>query len=381
MMNKGLKNPMIKQIFCLVSFFFLICPCSPLAITETEIPSDAVNDAIMANPGEIQEIMNWAVTSFTGDFPAYRKYPVKVQVKRQDHGDFNFNLSCLNTPIVIGKEHFEHGLGTHANSEIVVAVPAGAAIFNASIGIDNNYNTQGTKGSVRFHIDMNGAEIFQSPVLHGGDAPIPVNVQFPDTATEIVLKVDTTDDGPGWDQADWANACFLTKQGKTIWLDDNQKSPFLHEANPPFSFTYDKLSSIDLLPKWKQQLKSEDLSDRVKKQIQWSDEKTGLQVTADLTIFKSYPAAEWILYFENQGKEDTPVIENIQALDLNIGNVKKMLPSFYINYKGMDATKPPSFPMIRKLNQSKVIIMRPQAAALPRYLRFRFIISSIRIRG
>ncbi len=43
-----------------------------------------------------------------------------------------------------------------------------------------------------------------------------------------------------------------------------------------------------------------------------------MSVTAVVTTFKTFPAVDWVLYLENGGSADTPVIEDIQALDVNL---------------------------------------------------------------
>jgi len=45
-----------------------------------------------------------------------------------------------------------------------------------------------------------------------------------------------------------------------------------------------------------------------------------LQLTWETTDFDDFPARESIIYFENRGKADTPIIENVQALDLTFGS-------------------------------------------------------------
>ena len=47
----------------------------------------------------------------------------------------------------------------------------------------------------------------------------------------------------------------------------------------------------------------------------YSDPAGRLGVRATATIFKDYPAVEWVLHFQNTGSTDTPILENIQALD------------------------------------------------------------------
>jgi len=53
-------------------------------------------------------------------------------------------------------------------------------------------------------------------------------------------------------------------------------------------------------------------------EFKWTDPSTGLQVGWDTKRFVNFPAMEWVLWFENQGKEDTPILQNIQDLDLHL---------------------------------------------------------------
>lgn len=50
---------------------------------------------------------------------------IGVDHRRQDHSTLHFGQSCMDTAIKIGQKQFEHGLGTPANSELAVDVPAG----------------------------------------------------------------------------------------------------------------------------------------------------------------------------------------------------------------------------------------------------------------
>lgn len=108
----------------------------------------------------------------------------------------------------------------------------------------------------------------------------------------------------------WAGAVFADAKGPDL------KSPLVTPA-VPFSFRYGVADSASLLPTWKRtvELKDRDMGDRVQHRVFWDDPKTGLRVTAVASAFKQYPAVEWVLYFENRGKNDTPILENIQAMD------------------------------------------------------------------
>lgn len=90
------------------------------------------------------------------------------------------------------------------------------------------------------------------------------------------------------------------------------------DSSPPFSFVYGGVPSSELLKSWTRSETTRELADRTEQSIQWSEPKTGLCVSAVVSTFKDYPAVDWILYFENQGSQDTPILEKIQALDASL---------------------------------------------------------------
>ena len=292
---------------------------------EADIPAEAPQDEVMASAAEVQKVLDWTRAVFLGDEAAGPGARVALEVRRQDHNVLRFGQSCMETPIKIGQREFEHGLGTHANSEIAVAIPAGAKAFKAFVGVDNNYDTQGKFGTVEFSVEIEGREVARTPVLRGGGEPYAVEVVIPSGAAQMLLEVDTTADGPACDQSDWADAQFVMADGSLRWLDENQPDAFLMRTAPPFSFVYGGTPSAQLLGGWQRTAETKELEGRVQHTVQWADPQTGLRVTATVTAFKRYPAVEWLLHFENAGDEDTPIIQDIQALDvaLRTGNSKR----------------------------------------------------------
>jgi len=116
------------------------------AVVRAGLPDRMPDDGIMASKVALQQMHAWTHHAFALDPLAGEPRPVSVSVIRQDHSVLRFRESCIDTPIVIGDRSFEHGLGTHANSEIEVVIPAGAKAFNAWAGIDNKKDTQGMRG-------------------------------------------------------------------------------------------------------------------------------------------------------------------------------------------------------------------------------------------
>jgi alpha-galactosidase len=84
-----------------------------------------------------------------------------------------------------------------------------------------------------------------------------------------------------------------------------------------FSFLYKGRPSVSLLGLWRRQFGEESLDgQRAGREIVYKDGETGLEVRAEATLFKDFPAAEWVVFFKNTGQADTPVLEAIQALDM-----------------------------------------------------------------
>ncbi|MHB0997845.1 MAG: NPCBM/NEW2 domain-containing protein [Armatimonadota bacterium] len=291
---------------------------------DTDIPEFAPKDAVMASQAEIQEVIDWADAAFGGISPSISGNRIPLEVIRQDFNTLHFRQSCMETPIKIEKKEFKRGLGTHANSELKVTLPSGSKQFNSFIGIDNNYDTKGVLGSVLFIVEIDAKEVFRSSILKGGDAPVPVSINIPSGASELTLKVDTTDDGPSCDQADWADAQLVMTDGSIRWLDEGYSDNLLRNTDRPFSFLYGGVPSSEFINTWKHTVKRTEESEFIKYLVKWADPKTGLIITADVKVFKEYPAIDWVLYLENNGLNDTPIIEDIKTVDLqlNSGNEK-----------------------------------------------------------
>lgn len=294
----------------------LLAAQAVLGLGASDIPADAPADALMANPVEIQEMQDWVSQVFTGRLPPGRAPAVRVTVRHQDHGSLRFGQSCIETPIQIGKRKFKHGLGTHANSELLLRLPPDAKEFRAFVGLDNNPDTEGVRGSVQFNVELDGRSVFRTPVLRGTNAPVPVKINLPPGTRQLVLKVEATADGSSHDQADWADACVITGDGVVHWADAGSQ-PFLRSTRP-FSFRYGKAGATTVLNSWQRTIETKETPNRIIHQRSWTDPNTSLRVSATAMVFKRYPAVEWMLEFENLGTEDTPLLDQVHAFDTQL---------------------------------------------------------------
>ncbi len=237
----------------------------------------------------LREAQDWASAAFTGQRPKGHEPAVRVELRRQDHNSLGFGQSCMETPIKLGQRKFNHGLGTHANSEIVLHLPPDAKEFKAFVGIDNNFDTEGVRGSVEFSVEIAGKEVFRTPTLRGTNDPVEVKIALPAGTRELTLKVDSTPDGAGYDQADWADACIVTTNGTVRWADEDRQ-PFTATATP-FSFRYGGAASATFLKDWPRTVVTNETPTRAIQQVSWTDPKTKLRVGATRHHVQALPGS------------------------------------------------------------------------------------------
>jgi alpha-galactosidase len=91
----------------------------------------------------------------------------------------------------------------------------------------------------------------------------------------------------------------------------------LFSADPPFSFTYNGKPSSEFLRTWRVERTTKKIDDhRTGYTVTYSDPAGGLVVRCEAVEYDDFPTVEWTLHFKNAGKADTPIIENIQSLDV-----------------------------------------------------------------
>ncbi|MEO6434810.1 MAG: alpha-galactosidase [Tepidisphaeraceae bacterium] len=223
-------------------------------------------------------------------------------------------------PMKIGEVQYARGLYCHASSHIVVHLPGRGAKFVAAVGVDSNEQTAGGKGSVVATVTANGKEAFRSEVLREGMAAVPVAVEL-GGATEFILKFDDAGDGINADQADWADARVELQNGEQIWLADlaEPRRAVGPLGQQPFSFVYNGRHSAELLPTWNVERSNQKLDEhRAQRTLAWTDPQSGLVVRCVAVEYADFPTVEWTLHFKNTGSKDSPVLEDIQAMDFTV---------------------------------------------------------------
>ncbi len=217
----------------------------------------------------------------------------------------------------IGKTNYYKGLFCHAPSEIIVHLPSAGKSFNSMIGVDSD-----GQGTVVFAVQCSGKELYRSPVTKQNMQAQEVTINL-NGAKEFSLIIEDANDGIACDQAVWADASVLLENGQLICLSDlsiiQKEQDVSFNQQLPFSFIYDGKSSADFLNNWELKKNTEQLdANREQTTMTYTDPATALQVTCVIVNYNDFPTTEWTVYFKNTGKSDTPIIENILALNTAI---------------------------------------------------------------
>ncbi|MBC8232050.1 NPCBM/NEW2 domain-containing protein, partial [bacterium] len=278
--------------------------------------SSGMKDITQSNSEERGQSWQDEVLAVPYPEPTLKKAPI-LQLVHQELEELEFGQSVIKTPLIIGQRQFKHGLGTHSVSHIRVYSPEPIERFSAWIGVDNNERTKDGQGSVVFSVSAGDEELYRSGVLRGGQESERIDI---DTKGVKIIDLHVGDGGDGLscDHADWADATITTREGKTIQLDEIQLGVIPTLASRyPFSFVYGGKHSDDILDDWHRENYSEELdASQIKITTIWTEPNTGLRIRWEVTRFSDFPALEWLLYFENTGTVDTPIIQDIQALDM-----------------------------------------------------------------
>lgn len=277
----------------------------------------AARASAIAGAGDVDKEfhLRWAEKAFAETAPASAAHDRLLIMHEGGFGDTKIGRCAAGVRLRLGEKEYEHGVGVNSLSVLRVCLTRPAKRFAADIGLDRNVD--GTPGSSAFHVAVGGKDVFATKVLRAGEKMQAIDVPL-NGAHEFDLIVDEGGDGRGWDQGDWADAKVIFDDDSGIWLDailTYRQS----DAGVPFSFVYGGRYSSELLAKWKRTLTKESIdAGRERRVLTFADPETGLQVRAEAIVYLDTPSVEWTIYFTNKGTKDTPILEDIKAVDATV---------------------------------------------------------------
>jgi alpha-galactosidase len=114
----------------------------------------------------------------------------------------------------------------------------------------------------------------------------------------------------------WADAVITLEDGARLRLQDLPWADAA-TANPcGVSFQYRGMASTALLPQWLRRVRAMPPDQaQTWREVQLDDPETNLRLRVEARLFPDFPAVEWVGYLENRGSTNTPLVEDLQALD------------------------------------------------------------------
>jgi len=91
-------------------------------------------------------------------------------------------------------------------------------------------------------------------------------------------------------------------------------------ANPrlPFSFRSEGEDSHDRMTNWPCRVEDRSVDGVEMRTLRFEDPATQLEVRFEVTRYRDYPAVEWVVHLRNNGTQNTPILEDIAALDYRL---------------------------------------------------------------
>jgi len=118
--------------------------------------------------------------------------------------------SVDDNPLTLNGAVYQHGVGTHAHSEMIIDLKAVATKFMAMVGVDDE---RVGLGSVTFEVWVDGKKKADSGIMRGGDAAKPLSADLAGAKRLVLVVTDAGEDGINNDHADWAGAMLILKPG------------------------------------------------------------------------------------------------------------------------------------------------------------------------
>jgi alpha-galactosidase len=135
-------------------------------------------------------------------------------------------------------------------------------------------------------------------------------------------------------------------------------------ATCPFSFVYGGRSSRELLKDWRFEAEQKKLDeDRISHVLTWLDPQTGLEVLWKALEYTDSESIEWTIYLRNTAAAETPIIEDIKALNTDVRKVNDR--QYILRHWRGTLVKPEDFaPSSTVLEAGRELSFRPSGTRL-----------------
>jgi alpha-galactosidase len=236
---------------------------------------------------------------------------------------FKETLSFANRPIRISGRTFDSGLAllTDDAAEIRSATPM--TRFRALVGLDDNAVARRmVLTSVVFSVEAGGRELWRSTPMGPADPAQAFDVPLDGVRTVGLKAVMDSESARAlsnyWAHADFADATVDLADGTTLRVARTLEELRLDQAaQVPLSFRLGGRTSEEFFRTSRREATLSDWADgRRHLTLRCHDAVSGITCRLEAWQFHDFPAVEWIGHFTNDSDRDSPLLEDVRALDL-----------------------------------------------------------------
>lgn len=140
----------------------------------------------------------------SGELPAHSMWLESVGISQMTtgYGTVQIAKAMSGNPLRLGGETYAHGIGTHAESDLLIDLKGKAMRFVSAVGVDEEMKS---RGSVVFSVWADGRKVAGSSILRAGEEPELLDVDLTGVKT-LRLQVSDAGDSINSDHANWAGA-------------------------------------------------------------------------------------------------------------------------------------------------------------------------------
>lgn len=299
---------------------------------------EQIDYARIVNPLEMQDAKQWLaeMLAVLTVVPDPRRTEAEITWYAQGWGQMRCGVSVIETPICLDGKSYETGLGTHADSRILVRLPSAAKQITGVCGVDDHEYARHHALPITFAIRTGKRSLWTSGPRKVSDKPARFAVDLGGAREfELLATAETCVCAP----ADWGDLKVELQDGRFAILGE----PECGDAG--FRFTYGGRLSTDFLSGWKLKKECKAAKDGiVLHRITRTDPKTGLAVICEIKEYTEFPVLEWGLRLKNTSTRKTPILEEIRSLD-----IRAKLGKFpYLNHWTGDYCSPDGYEPFRE---------------------------------
>lgn len=267
-----------------------------------------MNFADCVRPEEMTDCQVWldqALAALRDPASVAAAAAAEVRLVGQGWGSLVNGLSVSGRGLCLQGTTYAAGLGTHAESEIVVRLPAPGAKLTGLAGVDDNPDTRPNAKALTFSVEAGGREIWRGAPQTVTSPPARVAADL-GGQREFTLRVR----GPvAYGHADWVNLQVTLADGRTLNI-----------GQPPrqgscVQFSYDGTPWSALAAGWSfSERELPGTADYAARLLTRTDPQSGLQIEVEFKQYRQFPAVEWQGCLRHTGNTDSAIIADVQSL-------------------------------------------------------------------